>query len=57
MSYCSGVALQLIKNPVAHTWSQAGLIKRKFCCVCRKKTDDTPSYECEGTGLISHILK
>ena len=38
----------MIQNPVAHTWSEPQHIKRRFCCVCRKRTDDTPSSECEG---------
>uniref|UniRef100_A0A914EBL2 Diacylglycerol kinase n=1 Tax=Acrobeloides nanus TaxID=290746 RepID=A0A914EBL2_9BILA len=55
VSYCSGVALQLIKNPVAHTWSEPGHIKRKFCCVCRKKTEDTLSIECEVCEYYVHV--
>ncbi|KAK6032585.1 diacylglycerol kinase accessory domain protein [Ostertagia ostertagi] len=55
VSYCSGVALQLIKNPVAHTWSQPGLIKRKFCCVCRKRTDEALSLECEVCEYYVHV--
>uniref|UniRef100_A0A915EPV1 Diacylglycerol kinase theta n=1 Tax=Ditylenchus dipsaci TaxID=166011 RepID=A0A915EPV1_9BILA len=55
VSYCSGVALQLIKNPVAHTWSEPQHIKRHFCCVCRKKTDDVPSVECEVCEYFVHV--
>lgn len=40
------------QNPVAHTWSEPSHIKRRFCCVCRKRTDDTLTVECEGTSLI-----
>ncbi|KAI6233488.1 Diacylglycerol kinase [Aphelenchoides fujianensis] len=55
VSYCSGVALQLIKNPVAHTWSEPQHIKRKFCCVCRKRTDDILSIECEVCEYFVHL--
>uniref|UniRef100_A0AC35G3A0 Diacylglycerol kinase n=1 Tax=Panagrolaimus sp. PS1159 TaxID=55785 RepID=A0AC35G3A0_9BILA len=55
VSYCSGVALQLIKNPVAHTWSTPQHIKRKFCCVCRKRTDDVTSVECEVCEYYVHV--
>lgn len=40
------------QNPVAHTWSEPSHIKRRFCCVCRKRTDDTLTVECEGNSLI-----
>ncbi|CCD63966.1 Diacylglycerol kinase [Caenorhabditis elegans] len=55
VSYCSSVALQLIKNPVAHTWSAPCLIKRKYCCVCRKRTDDALSVECEVCEYYVHV--
>uniref|UniRef100_A0A7E4VWJ6 Diacylglycerol kinase n=1 Tax=Panagrellus redivivus TaxID=6233 RepID=A0A7E4VWJ6_PANRE len=55
VSYCSGVALQLIKNPVAHTWCQPQHVKRKFCCVCRKRTDDVMSLECEVCEYYVHV--
>ncbi|VVC94319.1 unnamed protein product, partial [Leptidea sinapis] len=43
---CSGVAPSLIKNPVAHCWSEPTQHKRKFCTVCRKKLDELPSLHC-----------
>ncbi|KAK0404839.1 hypothetical protein QR680_017658 [Steinernema hermaphroditum] len=55
VSFCSGVALQLIKNPVAHTWSDQGYIKRHFCCVCRRRTDDQLSVECEVCEYYVHV--
>ncbi|KAL3990847.1 Diacylglycerol kinase accessory domain family protein [Acanthocheilonema viteae] len=55
VSFCSGVALQLIKNPVAHTWSEPSHIKRRFCCVCRKKTDDSVTVECEVCEYYVHV--
>ncbi|VDO96237.1 unnamed protein product [Soboliphyme baturini] len=55
-SFCSGVAMQLIKNPVAHCWSEPGYIKRRFCCVCRKKTDDILSVECEVCEYYVHVF-
>uniref|UniRef100_A0A1I7RTX5 Diacylglycerol kinase n=1 Tax=Bursaphelenchus xylophilus TaxID=6326 RepID=A0A1I7RTX5_BURXY len=56
VSYCSGVALQLIKNPVAHTWSEPSTsVKRKFCCVCRKRTDDVLSVACEVCEYYVHL--
>lgn len=35
------------QNPVAHCWSEPSHLKRKFCCVCRKRTDEGLSVECE----------
>jgi len=55
VSYCCDMALQLIKNPVAHTWSEPQYIKRHFCCVCRKRTDDTYCCECEVCNYFIHV--
>ncbi|KAI6190737.1 Diacylglycerol kinase [Aphelenchoides bicaudatus] len=55
VSYCSSIALQLIKNPVAHTWSEPQHIKRKFCCVCRRRTDDMMTIECEVCEYYVHV--
>nr|CRZ23305.1 Bm305 [Brugia malayi] len=55
VSFCSGVALQLIKNLIAHTWSEPSHIKRRFCCVCRKKTDDSVAVECEVCEYYVHV--
>ncbi|KAJ8971365.1 hypothetical protein NQ317_016560 [Molorchus minor] len=41
------VAASLIKNPVAHCWSEPFHHKRKFCNVCRKRLDDSESIHCE----------
>ncbi|CDW55865.1 DAGK cat and RA and DAGK acc and C1 1 domain cont aining protein [Trichuris trichiura] len=54
-SFCSSVAMQLIKNPVAHCWSQPVFLKRKFCLVCRKRTDDVLSMECEVCEYYVHV--
>ncbi|XP_077284863.1 diacylglycerol kinase theta isoform X2 [Arctopsyche grandis] len=43
---CSSIAPSLIKNPVAHCWSEPGHHKRKFCTVCRKRLDETTSLHC-----------
>jgi diacylglycerol kinase (ATP) len=43
---CSGIAPCLIKNPVAHCWSEPTHHKRKFCTVCRKRLDETPAVHC-----------
>ncbi len=46
---CYSVAATLVKNPVAHVWSERLLIKgRKFCNVCRKKMEDVVGICCEG---------
>ncbi|GBP52497.1 Diacylglycerol kinase theta [Eumeta japonica] len=43
---CCGVAPSLIKNPVAHCWSEPTHHKRKFCTVCRKRLDEMPAVHC-----------
>lgn len=43
---CSGVAPCLIKNPVAHCWSEPTHHKRRFCNVCRKRLDETAAVHC-----------
>lgn len=43
---CSGIAPCIIKNPVAHCWSEPTHHKRKFCTVCRKRLDETPAVHC-----------
>ena len=45
---CVSIAATLVKNPVAHVWSDRTLIKRKFCNVCRKKIEDVLGMSCEG---------
>nr|CAH7752088.1 unnamed protein product [Callosobruchus chinensis] len=47
VSPCSSIAATLIKNPVAHCWSEPFHHKRKFCNVCRKRLDDSESVHCE----------
>ncbi|XP_071051112.1 diacylglycerol kinase theta isoform X2 [Onthophagus taurus] len=47
VSPCSSIAACLIKNPVAHCWSETFHHKRKFCNVCRKRLDDSESIHCE----------
>ncbi|XP_012144592.1 diacylglycerol kinase theta isoform X4 [Megachile rotundata] len=47
VSPCSSIAASLIKNPVAHCWSEPVTRRRKFCNVCRKRLDDNPSVHCE----------
>jgi diacylglycerol kinase (ATP) len=48
---CISIAATLVKNPVAHVWSDRMLIKRKFCNVCRKKMEDVTGLCCEGNEL------
>lgn len=53
ISPCSSIAASLIKNPVAHCWSEHGHHKRKFCNICRKRLDDSISIHCESKyGLM-----
>ncbi|KAL7079428.1 hypothetical protein ACQ4LE_001052 [Meloidogyne hapla] len=55
VTVCTGQMMQLIRNPVAHTWTDPQHIKRHFCCVCRKRTDDTLSSECEVCSCYVHV--
>ncbi|KAF7632253.1 Diacylglycerol kinase [Meloidogyne graminicola] len=55
VTVCTGQMMQLIKNPVAHTWTDPQHIKRHFCYVCRKRTDDTLSSECEVCSCYVHV--
>lgn len=43
---CSSIAPCIIKNPVAHCWSEPTHHKRKFCTVCRKRFDESPAVHC-----------
>uniref|UniRef100_A0A1B0FEZ8 Phorbol-ester/DAG-type domain-containing protein n=1 Tax=Glossina morsitans morsitans TaxID=37546 RepID=A0A1B0FEZ8_GLOMM len=45
---CSGIAPCIIKNPVAHCWSEPTHHRKKFCTVCRKRLDETPAVHCLG---------
>ncbi|CAB0040251.1 unnamed protein product [Trichogramma brassicae] len=47
VSPCSSIAVNLIKNPVAHCWSELVHQRKKFCNVCRKRLDDNLSLHCE----------
>ncbi|XP_014478178.1 PREDICTED: diacylglycerol kinase theta isoform X9 [Dinoponera quadriceps] len=55
VSPCSSIAASLIKNPVAHCWSEQVHRKRKFCNVCRKRLDDNPSVHCEICEYFVHV--
>ncbi|XP_008204918.2 diacylglycerol kinase theta isoform X2 [Nasonia vitripennis] len=47
VSPCSSISANLIKNPVAHCWSEPVHHRKKFCNVCRKRLDDNLSIHCE----------
>ncbi|XP_023175853.2 diacylglycerol kinase theta isoform X2 [Drosophila hydei] len=51
---CSGIAPCIIKNPVAHCWSEPTHHKRKFCTVCRKRLDETPAVHCLVCEYFAH---
>ncbi|KAL8586573.1 hypothetical protein ACOMHN_053926 [Nucella lapillus] len=55
VSPCSSIATNLIKNPVAHCWSEPGHFKRKFCSVCRKRLEDSTSIRCEICEYYAHL--
>ncbi|XP_072765853.1 diacylglycerol kinase theta isoform X6 [Anoplolepis gracilipes] len=56
VSPCSSIAASLIKNPVAHCWSDQVHHRKKFCNVCRKRLDDNnPSIHCEICEYFVHI--
>ncbi|XP_037820270.1 uncharacterized protein LOC119609521 isoform X1 [Lucilia sericata] len=52
---CSGIAPCIIKNPVAHCWSEPTTHKKKFCTVCRKRLDETPSVHCIVCEYYAHL--
>uniref|UniRef100_A0A8D8A9I8 Diacylglycerol kinase n=2 Tax=Culex pipiens TaxID=7175 RepID=A0A8D8A9I8_CULPI len=52
---CLGVAPYLIRNPVAHCWSEPTQHKRKFCSVCRKRLDETPAVHCLICEYFAHV--
>ncbi|XP_031848599.1 diacylglycerol kinase theta isoform X5 [Nomia melanderi] len=54
VSPCSSIAASLIKNPVAHCWSEQEHRRRKFCNVCRKRLDDSLSMHCEICEYFVH---
>ncbi|XP_076672920.1 diacylglycerol kinase theta isoform X6 [Andrena cerasifolii] len=54
VSPCSSIAASLIKNPVAHCWSEQVHRRRKFCNVCRKRLDDSLSIHCEICEYFVH---
>ncbi|XP_006562734.1 diacylglycerol kinase theta isoform X4 [Apis mellifera] len=54
VSPCSSIAASLIKNPVAHCWSEQVHHRRKFCNVCRKRLDDNLSIHCEICEYFAH---
>jgi len=51
---CVGLAATLVKNPVAHCWSEEKSIKGKFCNVCRKKIHEAPGLHCEVCDYFIH---
>ncbi|XP_058803614.1 diacylglycerol kinase theta isoform X2 [Phymastichus coffea] len=55
VSPCSSISATLIKNPVAHCWSEPVHHRKKFCNVCRKRLDDNPSIHCEICEYFVHV--
>ncbi|XP_014666531.1 PREDICTED: diacylglycerol kinase theta-like isoform X2 [Priapulus caudatus] len=55
VSPCSSIAVNLIKNPVPHCWSEPGHFKRKFCNVCRKRLEDSWAIRCEICEYYAHL--
>ncbi|XP_064653188.1 diacylglycerol kinase theta-like isoform X3 [Lineus longissimus] len=55
VSPCSSIAVNLIKNPVAHCWSEPAHFKRKFCNVCRKRLEDSWAIRCEICEYYAHL--
>eukprot|EP00094_Tigriopus_californicus_P013915 TCALIF_13468-PA protein Name:"Similar to Dgkq Diacylglycerol kinase theta (Mus musculus)" AED:0.19 eAED:0.19 QI:0/0.93/0.75/1/0.93/0.87/16/63/974 len=53
---CYSVAATLVKNPVAHVWSEKTIVKRKFCNVCRKKLEDCYAISCEVCDYFLHEI-
>lgn len=43
---CSSIAPCILKNPVAHCWSEPVQHKRKNCSVCRKRIDESTAVHC-----------
>ncbi|XP_011504566.1 PREDICTED: diacylglycerol kinase theta [Ceratosolen solmsi marchali] len=54
VSPCSSISANLIKNPVAHCWSEQVHHRKKFCNVCRKRLDDNLSVHCEICEYFVH---
>ncbi|XP_031628773.1 diacylglycerol kinase theta isoform X2 [Contarinia nasturtii] len=52
---CSSVAPCIIKNPIAHCWSEPTHHKRKFCTVCRKRFDESPAVHCMICEYFAHV--
>ncbi|XP_055297888.1 diacylglycerol kinase theta isoform X3 [Sitodiplosis mosellana] len=52
---CSSIAPCIIKNPVAHCWSEPTHHKRKFCTVCRKRFDESPAVHCMICEYFAHV--
>ncbi|KAH3712803.1 diacylglycerol kinase theta-like isoform X2 [Dreissena polymorpha] len=55
VSACSSIAASLVRNPVAHCWSEPGQFKRKFCNVCRKRLEDSLAVRCEICEYYAHL--
>ncbi|XP_033726446.1 diacylglycerol kinase theta-like isoform X2 [Pecten maximus] len=55
VSPCSSIATNLIKNPVAHCWTEPSHFKRKFCNVCRKRLEDSLAIRCELCEYYAHL--
>ncbi|XP_022709842.1 diacylglycerol kinase theta-like isoform X2 [Varroa jacobsoni] len=55
VSPCSTIAINVIKNPVPHCWTEAGHLKRKFCNVCRKRIEDSCAVRCEVCEYCVHL--
>jgi hypothetical protein len=55
----SSIAVNKIKNPVAHCWSAPQQdkqhLKKRFCCVCRKRLDDAVVVCCDICDYFVHL--
>uniref|UniRef100_T1JKZ6 Diacylglycerol kinase n=1 Tax=Strigamia maritima TaxID=126957 RepID=T1JKZ6_STRMM len=55
VSPCISIASHLVKNPVAHCWTEPTHFKRKFCNVCRKRLEDSTAMKCEICDYYVHM--
>ena len=53
--YCSSIKEFFLVQPQAHTFIDIGSFKKKFCCVCRRRVENSYDLKCEVCEVYCHI--
>eukprot|EP00118_Oscarella_pearsei_P009125 m.50724 g.50724 ORF g.50724 m.50724 type:complete len:1013 (+) comp34089_c0_seq2:31-3069(+) len=54
VTVCTSKEAPAARDPVPHTWSRAGIFRKEFCRVCRRRLEDGYAVQCEVCRYFAH---